>query len=105
MRVMLRRPLAILAFLALVAPLSVYAADKACKDNSECAASEMCEKAKGDCVADTGPMGHCTGKPESCTGESEPVCGCDNSTYENDCMRKKAGTSLDHAGACKGTER
>jgi hypothetical protein len=94
-----------LVLLALSVPLSAYAADRACKDNTQCdEASEMCQKAKGDCVS-SGPMGHCVAKPLSCTGESEPVCGCDSSTYENDCMRRKAGISLNHSGECKGTKQ
>ena len=90
--------------LALAVPLRAHAADRACKDNTECDSSEMCEKAKGECVS-AGPMGHCVAKPTTCTGEEEPVCGCDSSTYENDCVRKKAGVSLNHAGGCRGTEQ
>jgi hypothetical protein len=93
-----------LVLLALSVPLSAHAADRACKDNTECDASEMCEKAKGEC-ASVGPMGHCVAKPTSCTGEEEPVCGCDSSTYTSDCVRKKAGTSLNHSGECRGTEQ
>ena len=98
---MIRQACAFLLFLVVSTP-AVSFADKACKDNTECSASELCEREKGDCLGTS--MGHCTAKPSECPTETTPVCGCDSSTYANDCVRKKAGTSFKHAGECKGTD-
>ena len=47
-----------------------------------------------------GALGQCITKPEACTADLTPVCGCDGMTYGNDCARQVAGIALDHKGAC-----
>ena len=46
------------------------------------------------------PDGVCAAQNQACTAIFAPVCGCDNKTYTNDCMRRVAGVSKFAEGAC-----
>ena len=44
--------------------------------------------------------GTCAAKPTSCTASNAPVCGCNGTTYSNECEAQRAGTSIASRSAC-----
>ena len=47
--------------------------------------------------------GTCVPKPMACDEILQPVCGCDDKTYGNDCMAAEAGVSVAKTGECAST--
>jgi hypothetical protein len=107
-----RRPRIDREFVATVSPL----APAECVPNVEgedclcgtmfllaCPESAFCDPSPGLCLySDIG--GECMPIPEDCPDVSQPVCGCDGVSYDNDCARRAAAVSKAHDGACESPE-
>jgi hypothetical protein len=70
---------------------------RVCNGDADCGATELCECRVGSC---TKANGVCVSRPQLCPDVVAPVCGCDGTTYANDCFREQAGACKLHAGPC-----
>ncbi len=64
-------------------------------DTAYCHVDEVCDTGCG-----WDARGRCTRRPDVCAYSYEPVCGCDNVTYVNNCERLRAGVGLQYHGEC-----
>jgi hypothetical protein len=65
-----------------------------------CGAGEYCAyPATGFCGA-AGQTGVCMPRPEACTMQYDPICGCDGVTYPSSCVAAAAGVSVASTGEC-----
>ncbi len=69
------------------------------EDNGQCFKGFFCNFVLGTCKENLAE-GACLEVPTGCPKVIEPVCGCDGSTYDNDCTAAMAKVSILHYGAC-----
>ncbi len=68
-----------------------------CVDNTDCARGDLCLKEASDCEG----RGRCARRPNVCPRILDPVCGCDQRTYANECLARAAGVSVLRPGDCE----
>ncbi len=66
---------------------------------AKCNADQYCKlPLAGACAG----YGTCVTKPQNCTKELKPVCGCDKKTYSNSCVAAHEGQNVKSSGKCGG---
>jgi Kazal-type serine protease inhibitor domain len=68
-----------------------------CTSPSGCATAQYCDFSNNRC---TGAFGSCQARPQGCTANVDPVCGCDGVVYSNACLAAAAGTDISDLGGC-----
>lgn len=66
----------------------------ACISNENCAATDFCQ------MKNCAPPGECIAKPTMCPLVYNPVCGCDDKTYNNSCVANSNGINVKSNGPC-----
>lgn len=64
-----------------------------------CAEGQYCEYPVGSCGAGD-RTGTCRPRPDACTMQFDPVCGCDGKTHPNACAAAAEGVSLRSTEPC-----
>jgi hypothetical protein len=73
------------------------AEQKACKTNAQCPKGDFCAKPTGKCDDE----GVCAKRPILCPTVVDPVCGCNDKTFNNGCKAFQAGVDIKHTGKCE----
>jgi hypothetical protein len=69
-------------------------------DPVKCSATEWCDYPPEHACGVADHQGECMARPDVCTEEVRWVCGCDNTSYSNECKARIEGTDVAHVGKC-----
>jgi hypothetical protein len=70
------------------------------RGSARCGDDQFCNYEPDTECGATDRGGVCQDRPELCTQQYQPVCGCDNRTYGNACGAHAEGVSVQHEGEC-----
>jgi hypothetical protein len=65
-----------------------------------CAAGQYCAYSLEAMCGAADQMGKCTPIADMCTQQFDPVCGCNDKTYPNECYAAREGISVGRKGEC-----
>lgn len=66
-----------------------------------CEVGEFCRREIKDICGAADAPGICSPIPEACTMNYDPVCGCDDKIYSNECVANSNQVSAAYTGECK----
>jgi Kazal-type serine protease inhibitor domain len=66
-----------------------------------CGPAEYCAYPQTGFCGAADQTGVCMPRPEVCTMEYNPICGCDDQTYSTACVAAAAGVSVAYPGECQ----
>ena len=67
--------------------------------NLQCPSGQACRFPTGQCNQPD-LSGICVAVPKNCPKKGPPVCGCNGTTYGNECLLLQAGAREAHKGSC-----
>jgi hypothetical protein len=66
----------------------------------KCLEDQYCDLAEGQGCGVSDASGICKPRPRVCTREYQPVCGCNDWTYDNECLAASDGMTIRAEGDC-----